>query len=194
MQRRSSQLNKHFLQLRKENLKKKMRTETRTMTTSSLPVQHFNQLDRQANWELVGSAVYLGWPVPCRVTATARDANYCGPVTVPSSTRDRPPYRGQRPLLFTNRVWVLSRPTEFISAGVVRRSLRLSFLSQKTVESLIVCRCFYKGSTFSSAILRPRVLVRAGKMVKRFSKKKRLYAQRKQKEHNRPQTNHSSKS
>ena len=105
------------------------------MTTSSLPVQHFNQLDRQANWELVGSAVYLGWPVPCRVTATARDANYCGPVTVPSSTRDRPPYRGQRPLLFTNRVWVLSRPTEFISTGVVRRSLRLSFLSQKTVES-----------------------------------------------------------
>ena len=52
------------------------------------------------------------------------DANYCGPVTVPPPMRDRPPHRGLRPLLFTNSVWVVERPTEFIYARIVRRGLR----------------------------------------------------------------------
>ena len=47
----------------------------------------------------------LGSPVLGTVTATARGANYCGPVRVHFPRRDGPPQRG---LLITSGVRVLS--------------------------------------------------------------------------------------
>ena len=64
----------------------------------------------------------LGSPILGRATATARGANYCGPVTVHSPRRDGPPQRG---LLITSGVRVLSK---FICARVVRRVLRFIVL------------------------------------------------------------------
>ena len=66
-------------------------------------------------------------------------------------------------LLFTISVWVLLRPLLTLTI--------LTLKMQKTgptayspyprrLESLIICWCNYKGSTFSSVILRPWVLVR----------------------------------
>ena len=46
--------------------------------------------------------IYLCSPILGRVTATARGANYCRPVTVPFTMRDTPHHRGLRPLLLTN--------------------------------------------------------------------------------------------
>ena len=54
--------------------------------------------------------------------ATARDANYCGPVRVHFPRRDGPPQRG---LLITSGVRVLSK---FLCAWVVRRVLRFIVL------------------------------------------------------------------
>ena len=58
--------------------------------------------------------------------------------------------------------WDLLRPTR----RAVRRGLYgFSSLSEKTrmtLECLTICRCYNKGSTFSSVILRPWVLVQPG--------------------------------
>jgi len=43
---------------------------------------------------------------------------------------------------------------------VVRRGLRFIVLTREDLKVLSICRCNYKGSTFSSVILRPWVLVR----------------------------------
>ena len=43
--------------------------------------------------------------------------------------------------------------------NIVRRDFGLSSLSEKTRESLTICRCNYKGSNLSSVIQRPWVLV-----------------------------------
>ena len=45
---------------------------------------------------------------------------------------------------------------------VVRRDLRFNLPYPRRLESLTICRCHYKGSTFSSVISRPWVLVRPG--------------------------------
>ena len=42
---------------------------------------------------------------------------------------------------------------------VVRRGLRFIVLIQEDLKVLTICRCNYKGSTFSSVILKPWVLV-----------------------------------
>ena len=49
---------------------------------------------------------YLDSPIRGRVSSTAQDANYWGPVTVPSP-QNRKHIRGLCPLPFTNSVWVL---------------------------------------------------------------------------------------
>ena len=46
----------------------------------------------------------------------------------PPAMRDRLPHRELRPLLFTNREWVLLRLTEFISVSAVSRGLRFVVL------------------------------------------------------------------
>ena len=43
---------------------------------------------------------------------------------------------------------------------VVRRGLRFIVVIREDLKVLTICRCNYKGSTFSSVILRPWVLVR----------------------------------
>ena len=77
------------------------------------------------------------------------DANYCGPVTVPTPT-----HRGLRPLLFTNSVWVLWRPTEFIYARVVKRGLRFYRPYPRRLESLTVCRCLSTKAALSPQLFK----------------------------------------
>ena len=48
----------------------------------------------------------------------------------------------------------------FTPHRVVRRGLRFIVLIREDLKVLTICRCIYKGSTFSSVILRPWVLVR----------------------------------
>ena len=68
-------------------------------------------------------------------------------------------------LLFMNSVWVLLRPTGLWTfmgcehSRVVRWGLRFIVLTREDLEVLTICRCNYKGSTCSSVILRPWVLV-----------------------------------
>ena len=79
-------------------------------------------------------AVYSGIRLLLARSPQQQDANYCGPVTVPPLMRDRTPHGGLRPLLFTNSVWVLKRPTELIYTRVMRpgNGLSSSSLSEKT--------------------------------------------------------------
>ena len=73
-------------------------------------------------------AVYSGIRLLLAGSPQQRDANYCRPITVPPLMRDRTPHRGLRPLLFTNSVWVLKRPTELIYTRVMRLGLRFIVL------------------------------------------------------------------
>ena len=73
-------------------------------------------------------AVYSGIRLLLAGSPQQHDANYCRPVTVPPLVIDRTPHRGLRPLLFTNSVWVLKRPTELIYTRVMRPGLRLIIL------------------------------------------------------------------
>ena len=78
----------------------------------------------------------------------------------PTTRKGWPHHRGLRPLLFSN-----SSVGSFTSHK--NRSVKVlwdgtygfSSLSEKTIESLTICRCHYKGSSFFSVISRPRVLV-----------------------------------
>jgi len=60
---------------------------------------------------------------------------------------DRSSQRGLRPLLFPNSVWV--RPSH---TSTVRWGLRFYHPYPRRLESLAICRCHYKDSTFSSVI------------------------------------------
>ena len=73
-------------------------------------------------------------------TATALDANYCGPVTVPPPMRDTPPLRRLRPLLFMNNMWVPLRPTELMCNGCETGPTVYRHYA-KRLQSLTVCRC-----------------------------------------------------
>ena len=77
--------------------------------------------------------------------------------TITIHTNARSQHRELRPLLFANSAWVLLRPTELSWTKVVRRDYR-PYL--KRIEILTICRCHYKGNTFSSVTLRPWVVVR----------------------------------
>ena len=65
-----------------------------------------------------------------------------------------PQHRGLRPLLFSNSgVGSFTSYKNQISLSAVKRDLRFSSLQYpKRLESLLVCRCHYKGSTFFSVI------------------------------------------
>jgi len=77
--------------------------------------------------------------------------------------RDRPPHRKLCPLLFLISVWVILRPTELITCmKSCETGPTVYRLYPRRLESLTICRCHYKGSTFSSIILRPQVLVWLG--------------------------------
>ena len=51
-------------------------------------------------------------------------------------------------------------PQNCEQSRVVRRGLRFIVVIREDLKVLTICRCNYKGSTFSSVILRPWVLVR----------------------------------
>ena len=51
-------------------------------------------------------------------------------------------------------------PQDCEHSRVVRRGLRFIVVIREDLKVLTICRCNYKGSTFSSVILRPWVLVR----------------------------------
>ena len=72
----------------------------RTCTRHSTMVSYYRSNNIQTGKR------YLDSPIRGRVSSTAQDANYWGPVTVPSP-HNRKHIRGLRPLPFTNSVWVL---------------------------------------------------------------------------------------
>ena len=71
----------------------------------------------------------------------------------------RPQHPELRALLLTNSVWVLWRPTVIYNKGCETGPPACSPYPRR-LESLTICWCNYKGSTFCSVILRPWVLVR----------------------------------
>ena len=78
------------------------------------------------------------------------------------SDKDKPKPRELRPLLFSNSVWVIKRPTELYVNEVYETGPTDYCPHPRRLESPTICRCHYKDSTFSSVILRPWVLVRQG--------------------------------
>ena len=71
---------------------------------------------------------------------------------VPFPKRDRPPHWGLHPLLIKNGYLFKACET----------GPRVYRTYPRRLESLMVCGCLYKGSTFSSVIQTPWVLVRLG--------------------------------
>ena len=100
-------------------------------------------------------AVYSGIRLLLAGSLQQHDANYCGPVTVPPLMRGRTPHWGLHPLLFTNSVWVLKRPTDRIDIYKGYETGPMVYCPRpypRRLESVTVFRCYYKGSTFSSVI------------------------------------------
>ena len=76
------------------------------------------------------------------------------------TTEDRPQHRELRALLLATSVWVLLRPTGLWTLKGCETGPPAYRPYPRRLESLTICRCSFKGSTFSSVILRPWVLVR----------------------------------
>ena len=61
--------------------------------------------------------------------------------------KDRPLRQELRPLLFSTSVWVFLGPTELIMKSCVR-GRTVSRPYPRRLESLVICKCRYKGSTY----------------------------------------------
>ena len=90
-----------------------------------------------------------GTQVPCEVPSLPN----------PTTRKGWPHHRSLRPLLFSKSD-VGSFTSHKNKAGKVLCTVFRPY--PRRLESLTICRCHYKGSTFSSVILRPWVLVQLG--------------------------------
>ena len=71
------------------------------------------------------------------------------------SYEDRPQHRELRPLLFSNSGGSLTSHRVIYMNKVCETGPPVYRPYPRRLESLIICRCHYKDSTFSSVILRP---------------------------------------
>ena len=96
-------------------------------------------------------------PSDCRVALYEQ----ISPSTSHITTKAKSQHRELHALLFTIGVWVLLRPLLTILTLKMQET-RPTVYSPYTrrLESLTTCWCNYKGSTFSSVVLRPWALVR----------------------------------
>ena len=68
------------------------------------------------------------------------------------TAEDRPQHRELRALLLATSVWVLLRPTGLLTFKDCETGPPAYRPYSRRLESLTICRCSYKGSTFSSVI------------------------------------------
>ena len=80
----------------------------------------------------------------------------------------RPQHRELHALLFSTSVWDLKRPTGFMNIEGCETGPTVYRPYPRRLESLTICGCNYKGSTFSSVILRPEVELTTSCMAARF--------------------------
>ncbi len=93
-----------------------------------------------------------------RVAYTANISEHFTVSTI-QRAKTRPQHRELCALLFTISVWVFLRPLLTITLKMQETG---PTVYTRRLEYITICRCYCKGSIFSSVILRPWVLVRSG--------------------------------
>ena len=86
----------------------------------------------------------------------------CHPYPIPQPTKVGHTTGVYDAYSFRTAMWVLLHPTRTNQWKCCEMGPMVFRPYPRRLESLIICRCHYKGSTFFSVILRPWVLVRAG--------------------------------
>ena len=84
-------------------------------------------------------------------------------------TKTRRQHHELRALVFAISVWVLYRSPLLTMTGKMQKTGPTVYRPYpRRIVRLTICRCYCKGSTFSSVILRPGVLVRSGARTRDF--------------------------
>ena len=93
---------------------------------------------------------------------THRSHVRCHPYPIPQPVKVDHTTGIYDPYSFRIVMWVLLRPTRTNQWKCCETGPTVFRPYPRRLESLTICRCHYKGSTFSSFIKRPWVLVRPG--------------------------------